>query len=473
MPQRASRPCSASIDEHIIPDMMEFLYSLAGFIVALGILVTVHEFGHFWVARKMGVRVLTFSVGFGRPIWSRTAADGTQYAIGAIPLGGFVKMLDENEGEVPEQELGQAFNRKPLWRKVLVVLAGPGFNFLFAVLAYSAVYMTGVEGLKPVVGRVVDGSVAQQAGFQAGDNIVSLDGRVLHSWQDQRLYLFSKALARTTVTYEVMTADGMQRTRELDLSRVPMSRIDANLVAGGIGLIGWLPEIPPVIDQVLDGSPAAVAGVHSGDRITRINDTPIAQWQDVVGQISASPGKSIRIEVERNGIRQVLVMTPDAVNVNGQPVGRVGISVQAVEFPPDMLVQVNYGPLEAVGHGMETTWMMSVLTLRMLYKMATLEVSSKNISGPLTIAQYAGKSAQVGLESFILFLAIVSVSLGVLNLLPIPILDGGHLLYYAIEAIKGSPVSEKVMIWGQQVGILLLFLLMSLAIYNDMGRLLN
>ena len=453
--------------------MLQFLYSLAGFIVALGILVTVHEFGHFWVARKMGVRVLTFSVGFGKPIWSRTAADGTKYAIGAIPLGGYVKMLDENEGEVAEEELDQAFNRKPLWRKTLVVLAGPGFNFIFAIFAYAAVYAAGVEGLEPVVGRVIENSVAEQSGFKQGDYLLTLDGKKLQTWQDQRLHLFSKALARSTVSYELETAEGMRRVREIDLSRVPMSRIDANLVAVGIGLIGWLPEMPPLIDQVIEGGPAAQAGMRSGDRIIMINDLAVAEWQDVVKLISASPGEPVSLVVERNGLQEELVMTPDAADINGQTIGRIGISVQPVEFPEDKLVQVDYSLPESFARGVETTWMMSVLTLRMLYKMATLEVSSKNISGPLTIAQYAGKSAQVGLDSFILFLAIVSVSLGVLNLLPIPVLDGGHLLYYAIEAIKGSPVSEKVMIWGQQVGILLLFLLMSLAIYNDMGRLLN
>jgi len=452
---------------------MEFLYSLAGFIVALGILVAVHEFGHFWVARRMGVKVLTFSVGFGKPIWSRTAADGTTYAIGAIPLGGYVKMLDETEGEVPADQLDQAFNRKPLWRKTLVVLAGPGFNFLFAILAYAAVYAAGVEGVKPVVGKVVEDSPAQQAGFQPGDRLLSMDGRVLHTWGDQRLYLFGKALARKKVSYEVETVDGQRRVRELDLSRVPMSRIDASLVAGGIGLVGWLPEIPPIVDQVVEGGVAARAGMRSGDRITAIDDRPVRQWQTVVELISASPDRPVRIEIERNGLREVLTMRPEALEIDGRRIGRIGISVQPVDFPPDMLVQVDYGPLESLARGAETTWMMSVLTLHMLYRMATLEVSSRNISGPLTIAQYAGKSARVGLDSFVLFLAIVSVSLGVLNLLPIPVLDGGHLLYYAIEAVKGSPVSEKVMIWGQQVGILLLFLLMSLAIFNDMDRLLN
>mgnify|MGYP001598924996 CR=1 FL=1 len=453
--------------------MSGFIYSIAGFIVALGILVAVHEFGHFWVARKLGVRVLRFSVGFGRAIWSRTARDGTVYAVGAIPLGGYVKMLDENEGEVAAEEQPRAFNRQPLWKRVLIVMAGPMFNFFFAIAAYSLVFAGGVEGLSPVVGKVVEGSVAESSGFRDGDILLSVDGRKLNTWEEQRLYLFSKALGRKTVVYDVVTADGQQTTRALELSKVPMARIDANLVAGGIGLIGWFPDVPPILDQVSAGMPAERAGLKAEDLITSINGETVASWGEVVKLISASPGKQVVIDVERNGVQQTFQLVPDVVVENDREIGRIGIMVRPVDLPADRIVNVSYGPVESLYRGTETTWMMSVLTLRMLAKMITLEVSSKNISGPITIAQYAGKSAQVGFTSFILFLAIVSVSLGVLNLLPIPILDGGHLLYYSIEAITGRPVSEKVMIWGQQVGILLLFLLMSLAVYNDLGRLLN
>ena len=453
--------------------MSGFIYSIAGFIVALGILVAVHEFGHFWVARKLGVRVLRFSVGFGSAIWSRTARDGTVYAVGAIPLGGYVKMLDENEGEVAAEELPRAFNRQPLWKRVLIVMAGPMFNFFFAIAAYSLVFAGGVEGLSPVVGKVVESSVAESSGFRDGDILLSVDGRKLNTWEEQRLYLFSKALARKTVVYDVVTADGRQTTRALELSKVPMARIDANLVAGGIGLIGWFPDVPPILDQVSAGMPADRAGLKAEDLITSINGETVASWGEVVKMISASPGKQVVVDVERNGVQQTFQLVPDVVVENDREIGRIGIMVRPVDLPADRIVNVSYGPVESLYRGTETTWMMSVLTLRMLAKMITLEVSSKNISGPITIAQYAGKSAQVGFTSFILFLAIVSVSLGVLNLLPIPILDGGHLLYYSIEAITGRPVSEKVMIWGQQVGILLLFLLMSLAVYNDLGRLLN
>jgi regulator of sigma E protease len=453
--------------------MLQFLYSIAGFIIALGILVAVHEFGHFWVARKLGIKVLKFSVGFGRAIWSRTANDGTVYAIGAIPLGGYVKMLDENEGEVAEEEQHLAFNRQPIWKRSLVVLAGPMFNFFFAIAAYSLVFVNGVEGITPVVGKVVEGSVAEADGFRSGDILLSMDGRKLNSWQEQRLYLFSKALARKTVNYEVITSDGEEINRSLNLANVPMSEIDAGLVAEGIGLIGWYPTVPPVIDQVVSGKPASRAGLLPGDLITAVNGQEVASWNDVVELISTSPGKPLQIVVSRNSLFETISVIPEVVIDGDKEIGRIGISVKPIEIPEDRIVDINYGLLESIYRGTETTWMMSVLTLRMLAKMVTLEVSSKNISGPITIAQYAGKSAQVGVTSFILFLAIVSVSLGVLNLLPIPILDGGHLLYHLIEVITRKPISEKLMIIGQQVGILLLFLLMSLAVYNDLGRLLN
>jgi regulator of sigma E protease len=453
--------------------MTSIIYSIAGFIVAIGILVAVHEFGHFWVARKLGIKVLRFSIGFGKAIWSRTAADGTVYAVAAIPLGGYVKMLDEGEGEVAVEEQHLAFNRQPLWKRTLVVLAGPMFNFFFAIFAYAMVNLSGVEGITPVVDKVVDGSVAEQAGFKKGDVLLSIDGRKLDNWQDQRLYLFSKALGRSTVVYDVETGAGERLTRSLDLSKVPMDRIDAGLVAGGIGLIGWYPNIEPVIGRVVAGAPAEKAGVRAGDLITAIDGKPVDSWGEVVSMISSRPQQQVTLDVKRDGRVDTLVVVPDMVTSGEQKIGRIGVEVQAIEVPQERITNVSYGVFESLYRGTETTWMMSVLTLRMLMKMVTLEVSSKNISGPLTIAHFAGKSAQIGVTSFILFLAIVSVSLGVLNLLPIPILDGGHLLYYLAEAVTGNPVSEKVMIWGQQVGILMLFLLMSLAVYNDLGRLLN
>lgn len=451
--------------------MLEFIYSIAGFILALGILVTVHEFGHFWVARRLGIKVLKFSVGFGRPIWTHTASDGTVYAIGSLPLGGYVKMLDESEGEVAVEDKHLAFNRQPIWKRTLVVLAGPMFNFLFAIAAYSLVFAGGIEGLSPVVDKVVEGSVAESDGFRSGDVLLSVDGRKLNLWQEQRLYLFSRALARKTVQYEVLTSDGREITRALNLAKVPMSKIDARLVAGGIGLIGWYPTVPPVIDLVVNGKPAFDSGLKQGDLITAIDGEKTGSWDDVVRLISASPGRQLKLNISRNGYSESVFVTPETAMDGDREVGRIGISVQPVDIPEDRIVMVNYGLMESLYKGTETTWMMSVLTLRMLMKMVTLEISSKNISGPITIAQYAGKSAQVGFSSFILFLAIVSVSLGVLNLLPIPLLDGGHLLYYLIEAVTRKPVPEKVMILGQQVGILLLFLLMSLAVYNDLGRL--
>jgi regulator of sigma E protease len=324
--------------------MLDILYSLTGFVIALGILVAVHEFGHFWVARKLGIKVLKFSVGFGKAIWSRTAKDGTVYALGAIPLGGYVKMLDEGEGEVAEADLPRAFNRQPLWKRSLVVLAGPMFNFFFAIAAYSLVFAGGVEGLTPVVGKVIEGSVAEADGFRGGDVLLSVDGRKLNSWQEQRLYLFSKALARKTVHYEVETADGRQLTRSLNLANVPMSKIDARLVAGGIGLIGWYPEIPAVIDQVVSGKPASSAGLQHGDRITVIDGEQIQSWNDVVRLISASPGKSLQLSFTRNGVSESIAITPEVAKDGEQEVGRIGISVQPVEVPGSLFIEVQRRP---------------------------------------------------------------------------------------------------------------------------------
>ncbi len=452
--------------------MTGFIYSIFGFLVAIGILVVVHEFGHFWVARRMGVKVLRFSVGFGKPLWVRRAgADGTEYALSALPLGGYVKMLDETEGEVPAHERDRAFNRQHVAKRMAIVLAGPGFNFLFAILAYALLFMIGVEGLKPVVGKVAQDSVAQVAGFRVGDTLLSIDGKEVRSWDQHRLYLYQKALDREQVRFEVRDPDGYVQTRELDFSRMSRAQVNAGQIEQGTGLYGYVPEIPPVIGVVEAGSPAQEAGLQTGDRIIEVGGTPVPTWQDVVATISANPEKPLRFLVERGDAQLALDITPNAVENNGKRIGRIGAGVQVPQVPEDWRVTVRLSPLAAVWTGVESTWSMSVLTLKVLYKMLMLEISTENISGPITIAQYAGYSAQIGLDRFIMFLAVISISLGVLNLLPIPVLDGGHLLYYAIEAVKGGPLSERVLGWGQRLGVILLLALMMLAFYNDFVRL--
>ncbi|MFQ5936226.1 MAG: RIP metalloprotease RseP [Acidiferrobacterales bacterium] len=450
--------------------MIGILQTIFWFVVALGILIVVHEFGHYWVAKRLGVKVLRFSIGFGKPIWSRRfGGDQTELVVAALPLGGYVKMLDESEGEVAEDEKHRAFNRQPIPKRTAIVVAGPMFNFFFAIFAYWALYMVGIDGIKPVVGKVAEGSIAEQAGFRPGDVLLRIDGKAVMSWDHRRLHLFERALNRAVVEVDVRDADGNAQTRFLDLSKVPVRKVDAGLVERGLGLYGYLPEILPVVGALGEG-PALHAGMKVGDRIVKINKKPVKTWDDVVEGISPNAGKTVRITVDRAGEIIDYDVTPKRVEQDGQTVGQIKISPRYADIPTDLRVRVRYGPIQALGEGVLSTWSMSILTVKMLVKMLRFEISTKNISGPITIAQYAGRTARIGLDRFLMFLAVVSISLGVLNLLPIPVLDGGHLLYYVIEAIKGSPVSERVMIWGQQFGILVLIGLMMLAFYNDFTR---
>ena len=450
---------------------MQFLYALAAFVIALGILVVVHEYGHFWVARKLGVKVLRFSVGFGKPLWSTTFGDDkTELVVAAVPLGGYVKMLDETEGEVAPEEKHRAFNRQPLLKRTAIVIAGPLFNFLFAVVAYWILFLVGVDGLKPVVGKVSEASYAEKIGFKAGDKLLEIDGKPVRTWGEHRLYLLQKTLARDTITVDIQDKFGNLETREIDLSTIDISNLNPNILGNGIGIYPEIPEILPIIGKVEQG-PAMAAGLITGDRILEVSGKPINLWRDLVEVISSHPGKRLNIVFDRDGEIKSEEITPVKIEKDGRIFGRINIRPLIPDIPPESMVRLEYSVAGALWRGIKDTWIMSTVTVHMLYKMLRLEVSSKNISGPITIAQYAGYSAQVGLDQFLMFLALVSISLGVLNLLPVPILDGGHLLYYVIEAIKGSPVSEQVMIWGQQVGILLLAALMSLALYNDISRL--
>ncbi len=454
--------------------MIEFLYSLVGFFVALGILVTVHEYGHFWVARKLGVKVLRFSIGFGKPLWTRRGkVDGTEYVIGALPLGGYVKMLDENEGEVPKEDLHRAFNRQSLVKRSLVVLAGPMANFLFAILAYWVVFMLGIDGVKPVVGQVTEGSIAYRGGFQVGDELITVAGRKVRSWSEHRMYLFNQAISQSRVSIEVRDRDGRVTERVLDFGKLEAAKLDGAFLERGVGLYGYRPVIEPIVGSIQAGSPADQAGLEVNDRMVELDGKAVEQWKDVVKYIQERPEKLLSLELDRGGQRISVELRPAAVEVGGKRIGRIGVGVMSPPLPDDLRVRVRYGPLEALWRGTGNTWLMGVLTLRMLAKMVTLEVSPKNISGPLTIAQYAGHSVRVGIDQFLLFLALVSISLGVLNLLPIPVLDGGHLFYYLLEAIRRGPLPEGVMLWGQQIGILLLVGLMGLAFYNDLARLLQ
>ncbi len=457
---------------------MSILYSIAAFIVAIGILVTIHEFGHYWVAKKLGVKVLKFSIGFGKPLWStRRGPDNTEYILAAIPLGGYVKMLGESETDSEElspEEKARAFNHKPVWARALIAFAGPAFNFLLAIGLYWFTYMAGVPDVKPVINYVKPDSLAQAAGFKAGDRLVSVDGDAVDGWEEFRLYLYDRVLSRGSVNAELVDLDDRRKNLTLDLSRLPEKERTPGFLEKELGLFVWHPEIKPVIGAVLKDEPAALAGIKSGQTVLKIDGQPVNDWNDLVALIGPKANQSISMTLANaDGSIETVQLTPAATDVNGKQIGRVGIGPAPLVFPEELKTTLRYGPVTAAYKAVRQVWRMSAMTLKVLWKMVTLEVSPKQISGPLTIAQYAGQSAQGGLEHFVLFLALISISLGVLNLLPVPVLDGGHLLYYAIEAIKGKPVSEKVMLWGQQLGILALVGLMTLAFYNDITRLLH
>ena len=441
---------------------------------AIGVLVVVHEFGHYWVAKQLGVKVLRFSVGFGPPLWVRRfGRDRTEFVLAAIPLGGYVKMLDENDTKVAKKDLPRAFNRQSLPKRAAIVLAGPMFNFLFAILAYWLLFSVGTEGLKPVVGKVVDNSIAAQAGFHSGDELLSIDGKPVASWDQRRLYLFQRALDRDQVDVEVRNTRGDLEMRRLDLSTLTADQVSTGLLEKGLGLYPFMPDILPVLDFLDEKGAGAKSGLQKGDVISAIDGKPVRLWDDVRSIISANPERALKFNIERNRQALIVTVTPGKIERDGKTEGFIGAAPRFPEYPQEMRVSTRLDPLSALAESVQTTWLMSSLTLEMLVKMVKLEVSTKAISGPITIAQAAGNSAHAGWDRFVMFLAVVSIGLGVLNLLPVPVLDGGHLAIYLIEAVKGSPLSERSLYWGQQVGITLLFALMALAFYNDFVRILQ
>lgn len=451
---------------------MQVLSSVFYFIVAIGVLVSVHEFGHFWVARRLGVKVLRFSIGFGKPLlsWHRKN-DPTEYVVAAIPLGGYVQMLDEREGPVDASEYHLAFNRKPILSRCAVVIAGPLFNFLFAIVAYWFVFMLGITGMKPIVGDVSTATLAERGGFQSLDVIERVGDTVTPTWNAVLLELLAGSLERDSLDITVRDRDGVTRQRVLAFQTVP-DVIEQDKLMEVIGLRPYRPELPAVIGNVEAGSPADEAGLRIGDRILSWNGEPITSWETWVNLIRESPERTGEVTIERNGKQHVLNLMPARVETPDGDIGRIGAGVEIpAGFGEDLTTTVSYSPLTAMGMAISKTYAMTALTLNMLGHMVQGSVSASNISGPISIAQYAGVSAGMGLVAFLGYLAVISISLGVLNLLPIPILDGGHLLYYLLEAIKGSPVSEQTMLVGQRIGIALLLSVMVLAFYNDLIRL--
>ena len=452
---------------------MDFVGAVAAFVLAVGILVTVHEFGHFWVARRLGVRVLRFSVGFGRPIWTRQGAGGTEYVIGILPLGGYVRMLDEQDGKIPETERGQAFNRKPLWARSAIVLAGPAFNFLFAAFAWWIVFMVGFAGLRAVVGEVEPGSLAERAGLARGDAVVAVEGREADTWTAVVTATLGEAIDRERVELRWSRPGGGAGSGHLDLAEMHLDEIASGNFFGTVGIEPGMPVSRPVIGEVNAGEPAARAGMRPGDEVVRALGEPIGSWMDWVRFVRARPGVEFPVEVRRGGEIVTLTLRPAAVESGEDSIGRIGAALHRDAMPneDDWYVTERRTPLEAAERAVARTWEITSLTLGLLWKMVRLELSSEHLSGPITIARYARDSASGGFTRFLEFLAIVSISLGILNLLPIPVLDGGHLLIHLAEAVKRGPLSERTMMLGRQVGLVLLVGLMSLALYNDVMRL--
>ena len=454
--------------------MSNSLVSALALIVTLGVLITVHEFGHFWVARRLGVKVLRFSIGFGRPLWRRVGRDGVEYVIAVLPLGGYVKMLDEREGEVAPDERQRAFNCQPVGSRIAIVLAGPAFNFLFAVLAYAFMFMVGIPGVKPLLDEPRPKSLAEAGDFRKGDLVMAVDGKATPTLGAVMLALVDRAMTGEEIKVEVLDADDRTRIRTLD-TRESQGLADPAQVLERVGLVPWQPVLPAVIGQVMRDGAAERAGLRPGDRIVLADGKPIADWRQWREVIEQHPGQAFSARIEREGVERSLELIPDArEDERGQRVGFIGaVADMPEDLARNLRVVVRYGPLDAVGAAIGKTWDISLLTLRMLGRMLVGRASLDNLSGPLTIARFAGQAASAGLIAFVSLLALVSISLGVLNLLPVPVLDGGHLLYYLIELIKGSPLSETVQNLGQQVGIAVLLLLMGLALFNDFSRIIG
>lgn len=450
---------------------MSALYMIVGTLVALGVLVTFHEYGHFWVARRCGVKVLRFSVGFGRPLCRWHDRQGTEFVIAAIPLGGYVKMLDEREGDVPAALLDQTFNRKTVKQRVAIVSAGPLANFLLALIFFWALAMLGTEQIRPVVGAVEADSLADRAGLTAGQEIIEINGKPTAGWAEVNLQLIRRLGETGSLEMLVKRLDGGQTQQlQVQLSDWLKGAEEPDPI-GSLGIRPWRPEIAPVVAQLDPGGPAHAAGVQLGDRLVTLNDRPLNEWQEVIDQVRPLGGQSVRLQVERDG---QVIEVPVKLAERGEGAerrGYLGAGVAGGEWPAEMLRSVSFGPFEAIGEGLRRTWTMSVLTLDSLKKMLFGELSVKNLSGPITIAKVAGASAQSGVGDFLNFLAYLSISLGVLNLLPIPVLDGGHLLFYLVEWVRGRPLSERVQGWGVQIGISLVVGVMLLALVNDLGRL--
>ena len=444
---------------------MNIIHTVFYFVISIGVLVAVHEFGHFWVARRVGVKVLRFSIGFGHVLWRyQKNANSTEYVLSLIPLGGYVKMVDEREGEVSPEDLPMAFNRKPLLARTAVVAAGPMFNLVLAVALFWSVLVIGEIGIKPILGAAAANSIAQEAGFTEGDEIIAVNDEITPTWTQAMSSIMSTALeGENNISVKVKSSDMIESVKILHVDSSQTQNPDALYAKLGMKLFS--PTLQPLIGNVLDHGAAKTAGFQSNDLILRANDIPVTQWQQWVDIVKASPNQALQILIERDGVQSTLSLTPNSE-------GKIGASVQV----PESLIksfQVHYAlsPFDAIPAAFSTTYHYSTSTIKMMGQMFAGKASLDNLSGPISIAQYAGQSAEMGLVHFLKFMGLISVSLGVLNLLPIPVLDGGHLFFFAIEGLKGSPVSESIQLFFQRIGIVFLGLLMATAMFMDVGRL--
>lgn len=452
--------------------MTGIIWNLFAFIVALGVLVAVHEFGHFWVARRCGIKVEKFSIGFGKALWQRVGKDGTQYSIAAIPLGGYVKMLDGRVDDIPPELQGQAFDHKTLWQRAAVVAAGPVFNFLFAIIAYWLVFTIGVPTVKPVVGEVSSYSIAADAGIAPGMEILDVSGTRTPDWESVNMELASH-IGDDSLTMTVTSPEsvGLQEIKTLNLSSWNFDP-ESESAMGALGFKPFTPEISLTLINVAKDGAGAKAGLEVGDELQFVGGQKITQWQQVVDSIQNHPGEPITVDVLRQGEPVSLVLTPERKDLgNGKVIGFAGIAPKVADWPSDYRFELQFGVFESFSKAVDKTGQIIGLTVSMLKKLVVGDVGLNNLSGPISIAKGAGATADYGLVYFLGFLALISVNLGIINLVPLPMLDGGHLLFFAIEAVIRRPVPEKVQEMGYRIGGAIIFSLMAVAIFNDFTRL--
>ena len=450
--------------------MLSVLWNLAAFIIALGVLITVHEFGHFWVARRCGIRVERFSIGFGKALWRRFDKQGTEFIIALIPLGGYVKMLDERVEPVAPEMRHSAFNNKTVGQRAAVIAAGPIANFLFAIFAYWLVFIIGVPGVRPVVGDITPNSIAAQAQIAKGTELKAIDGIETPDWDAVRMALVAKIGDRQTIVTVAPFGTNQRQDKILDLQHWAFEPDKQDPVAS-LGIQPRSAQIDTVLAEVQSDSAAQKAGLQAGDRIVKVDGQPLTQWVTFVMLVRDNPGKSLALEIERQGSPLSLTLIPESKPGNGKAIGFVGIEPKVIPLPDEYKVVRQYGPFNAIVEATDKTWQLMKLTVSMLGKLITGDVKLNNLSGPISIAKGAGMTAELGVVYYLPFLALISVNLGIINLFPLPVLDGGHLLFLAIEKIKGGPVSERVQDFCYRIGSILLVLLMGLALFNDFSRL--